>query len=154
MNKHSRKLASNPAHRLVHQFACLAGIAGLMFSGLALAEQATNAETAANTDALAYVDSVHEWGAWGLDLEPAAGGVQAPGTQPLRARDTLLQPRTNSFAALSPTRPTSVTSGPAPTPLTPTRPRTPAPVTPSSVPTMTPIGPGVPVPVGGPSDGF
>jgi len=56
----------------------------------------------ADDSSLAYVDSVHKWGAWGLDIEPAAGGLSQPSTQALNARDSKVTPRTNSFAALAP----------------------------------------------------
>lgn len=100
---------------------------------------------------VAYVDSIHKWGAWGLDIEPAAGGVTPPGTQPLSARQSKLQLRTNSFAGLGP-QPIIISAAPTPGPSpgpTPAPPA-PAPVTPAP----TPISPSVPIPVGGPSDGF
>ncbi len=85
-----------------------------------------------DTSATAYVDSIHKWGAWELDIEPAAGGLQAPGNQPMLARNSKVNLRTNSIAALAPTAPaTVITRAPAPVipPVTaPVRP--PAPVTP------------------------
>ena len=52
------------------------------------------------TTATAYVDSIHQWGAWDLDIEPAAGGLQQASTQALNARDSRASVRTNSFSAL------------------------------------------------------
>lgn len=48
----------------------------------------------------AYVDSIHQWGAWELDIEPAAGGLQQPSTQALNARETNVSLRANSINAL------------------------------------------------------
>ena len=76
-----------------------------------------------------YVDSITKWGAWELDIEPAAGGLKQPVTRALYTRDSKLTVRTNSFAALAPPRQNSVQITPPPAP--PTRP-----------------------PFGGPSDGF
>ena len=93
---------------------------------------------------LAYVDSVHNWGAWGLDIEPAAGGLSQPTTQALNARGSKVTLRTNSFAALAP----------------PASPRSPvifetpsAPIVPPVVP-VTPPPPPVTPPIGGPTDGL
>ena len=95
---------------------------------------------------LAYVDSVHKWGAWGLDIEPAAGGLTQPGTRALNARESKVTPRTNSFAALAPPGKGAIPAVPA-IPATPTTPAVPAvPATPA----ITPISPNVPIPVGGP----
>ena len=58
--------------------------------------------------ATAYVDSVHQWGAWELDIEPAAGGLQQPSTQALKARDSKAKLRTNSFSALAPPAPSPI----------------------------------------------
>lgn len=102
-----------------------------------------------NTNSTAYVDSIFQWGAWELDIEPAAGGLQAQTTQALNARDSKVRLRTNSMSALAPPQKTKTrTRAPAPLPVTP-----PPPVIPL-VPTLTPINPGVPVPIGGPGDGF
>lgn len=73
-----------------------------------------------------YVDSITQWGAWELDIEPAAGGLKKAETRALYTRDSKVTVRTNSFSALSPAR----TAGAQP----PTPPTTP--------------------PFGGPSDGF
>ena len=102
-----------------------------------------------NTSSTAYVDSIFQWGAWELDIEPAAGGLQAQTTQAMNARDPKVRLRTNSMSALAPPqRPGTVTPPAAPIPIAP-----PLPV-PVPVPTITPINPGVPVPIGGPGDGF
>ena len=89
---------------------------------------------------IAYVDSVHKWGAWELDIEPAAGGLSQPTTQALNARNSKVALRTNSFSALAPTQIQKAPVAP--------------PVAPPVVPTITYINPGVPIPIGGPSDGF
>ncbi len=78
----------------------------------------------------AYVDSIHQWGAWELDIEPAAGGLQQPSTQALNARDTNVSLRANSISALSGAPRATVAipaipAGPA-TPITPAVPATPA----------------------------
>lgn len=100
-----------------------------------------------NTSSTAYVDSIFQWGAWELDIEPAAGGLQAQTTQALNARDSKVRLRTNSFSALAPPqRPGTVTPPAAPLPI--------APPLSTPVPTITPINPRVPVPIGGPGDGF
>lgn len=92
-----------------------------------------------------YVDSVTKWGAWELDIEPAAGGLQQSSSQIINARDSKVTLRTNSIAALAPQRPA--------TPAIPAVPSPGGPATPA-IPAITPIHPNVPVPVGGPSDGF
>jgi len=96
---------------------------------------------------VAYVDSVTKWGAWELDIEPAAGGLTPPSTQAMNPRNSKVTVRTNSFSALAP----------PPTPHTPSIPSTPInPVVPVPVPppTITNISTNVPIPVGGPNDGF
>lgn len=98
------------------------------------------AEEAAKNE-VAYVDSVKSWGAWELDIEPAAGGLTPPSTGALNARNSKVTVRTNSFSALAPTPAPPIAAAPTPPVL---------PVTP----TITPIRPNVPIPVGGPSDGF
>ena len=103
----------------------------------------------ATTDETAYIDSVHNWGAWELDIEPAAGGLHEAGTQPLHARSAKLSLRTNSIAALSPRRvpgDIAITQSPSPLP-------SPTPVTPSvpAIPTITPVSPSIPIPTGGPA---
>lgn len=94
---------------------------------------------------VAYVDSVTKWGAWELDIEPAAGGLTPPSTQAMNPRNSKVRLRTNSISALAPP------GLPSPTPTAiPKIPATPStPVVPSS-PTIRPISPSVPIPVGGP----
>jgi hypothetical protein len=96
---------------------------------------ATSASVAEESN-IAYVDSVHKWGAWNLDIEPAAGGLQQPSTKALNTRDTKVVLRTNSFSALAP--PASPKS-PA-TPVTPIAP----PVTPPIKPPVRPSLPAAP----------
>ncbi|MBE9560659.1 MAG: hypothetical protein IMF15_07705 [Proteobacteria bacterium] len=93
---------------------------------------------------LAYVDSVHKWGAWGLDIEPAAGGLSQPTTQALNARNSKVALRTNSISALAP--PASSKS-----PVIFESPSTP--IVPPVVP-VTPPSPPVTPPIGGPTDGL
>ena len=90
----------------------------------------------------AYVDSIHQWGPWELDIEPAAGGLQQAATRPLNARGSKMSLRTNSISALAPRA--NITESPAPKPVTP-----PAPIT-LPVPTITPISPDIVIPTGGP----
>jgi len=93
----------------------------------------------------AYVDSIHQWGAWELDIEPAAGGITPASTRALNARDPKVSFRINSIAALAPNAiPVSPASVPVPAPT-----QTPPAITP-----VRPIGPHIPIHVGGPSDGF
>lgn len=89
-----------------------------------------------------YVDSVTKWGAWELDIEPAAGGLQQSSSQILNARDSKVTLRTNSIAALAPQRPDipAVPAVPA-IPATPTTPAVPA------VPAI-PAAPTIPAPPG------
>ena len=96
---------------------------------------------------VAYVDSVKKWGAWELDIEPAAGGLAAPSTGALNARNSKVTVRTNSFSALAPPSTPHTPSIPS----TPINPVVPVPVPP---PTITNISINVPIPVGGPNDGF
>ena len=100
---------------------------------------------------MAYVDSVHKWGAWELDIEPAAGGLSQPQTQALNARNSKVVLRTNSVAALAPKRATPAISA---SPAVPGAPGVPAVPAIPATPAITPIHPSVPIPVGGPSDGF
>ena len=114
---------------------------------LTVALLAATSASAAEDDSVVYVDSVLKWGAWELDIEPAAGGISAPGTKPLNARGTKVALRTNSIAALAP---------PAPgggTPVNPIVPGTPIIPIPPTSPGITPISPNVPIPVGGPGGG-
>jgi hypothetical protein len=67
-----------------------------------------------------YVDSVHKWGAWELDIEPAAGGLKQSSTQQVNARDSRASLRTNSVSALSPSAaipPSAAMPRPIPTPV-------------------------------------
>jgi hypothetical protein len=115
----------------------------ILLSTTSISFAATDASTVSNAATeTAYVDSVKKWGAWDLDIQPAAGGIKAPTTQPLTARGTKLRLRTNSFTALAPVNsqaPISV-NRPTPTPVSTTMPRIPAPI--------------IPAPIGGPTDGL
>jgi hypothetical protein len=104
----------------------------LTFATASMAEWNNNPSTET-----AYVDSIHQWGAWELDIEPAAGGITPASTKALNARDPKVSFRINSIAALAPN---ALQTTPAPAPPT--------------IPTIRPISPSVPIPVGGPSDGF
>lgn len=114
-------------------------------------------------EAQAYVDSVTQWGAWELDIEPAAGGIAQADTDALKARESKVTPRTNSFTAVSPLAnlaggsggPSNPGGGPTvPTVpgITPIDPSVPIPTgnPGSSGPTVTPISPNVPIPTGNP----
>lgn len=74
-----------------------------------------------------YVDSVLKWGAWELDIEPAAGGLSQPAIQALNARNAKINLRTNSMAALAPP-PHKTTTGISSNPTGPTVPATTPPV--------------------------
>lgn len=89
----------------------------------------------------AYVDSIHGWGAWELDIEPAAGGITPAVAQTLNARSSKVSFRINSIAALAPV-PGAATTVPPTTPVPPT-----------VIPLMPPVPPVVP-PIGGPADGL
>jgi hypothetical protein len=89
----------------------------------------------------AYVDSIHQWGPWELDIEPAAGGIQPPSTKALNARDSKVTLRINSIAALAPPAPVVFNS---PVPIVPNV----VPVTPPPPPVTPPIPPRI----GGPAD--
>ncbi|MBT8118776.1 MAG: hypothetical protein KJN89_03570 [Gammaproteobacteria bacterium] len=79
---------------------------------------------------VAYVDSVTKWGAWELDIEPAAGGLTPPSTGALNARDSRVTLRTNSISALAPpSQPPAVVQTPIMPPVVPSAPPAP-PVTP------------------------
>ncbi len=80
-----------------------------------------NNETA-NISATAYVDSVTQWGAWELDIEPAAGGLTPPTAQALNARGSKLSLRTNSISALTAIPPVPAQIPPVSTPATPVGP--------------------------------
>ena len=70
---------------------------------LATALMAVTSSSVAEDDSVTYVDSVLKWGAWELDIEPAAGGISAPTPRALNARGAKVTLRTNSIAALAPT---------------------------------------------------
>ncbi len=97
---------------------------------LAAALMAATSVSAAEDDNVAYVDSVLKWGAWELDIEPAAGGISAPTPRALNARGAKVALRTNSIAALAPSTPPSgskpvnpiIPGTPVPTPVIPTLP--------------------------------
>ena len=97
-----------------------------------------------------YVDSIHKWGAWELDIEPAAGGLQQSSSQVLNARDSKVSLRTNSVSALAPQRPaipaTPATPAIPAVPATPTTPAIPAIPAIPALPTM-PAPPGATPPV-------
>ena len=86
----------------------------------------TATSAAATNENTAYIDSVHQWGPWELDIEPAAGGLKTQTTQVLNARDSKVRLRTNSISALAPPqRPESITRPSAPLPVTPPAPAIP-----------------------------
>ncbi|VAW54846.1 hypothetical protein MNBD_GAMMA05-1816 [hydrothermal vent metagenome] len=115
----------------------------LIKSGILLASVALSTNALAATGETTYIDSVHNWGAWALDIEPAAGGLHTEGTQPLNARSAKLTLRTNSIAAISPRRiPGDIAIPQSPAPVAPTVP---------AIPTITPVSPSVPIPTGGPA---
>ena len=140
------QLSINKAAKSLLTRFCLV-TASLALTATSAAATNENIEQDYTKTSTVYVDSVFQWGAWELDIEPAAGGLQAQTTQALNARDSKVRLRTNSMSALAPPqRPETVTPPPAPLPVA-----VPAPV---PVPTITPISPSVPVPIGGPGDGF
>jgi hypothetical protein len=116
----------------------------------ALLMVATTASVAEELN-MAYVDSVHKWGAWELDIEPAAGGLSQPQTQALNARNSKVALRTNSMDALAPKRAIPAISA---SPAVPGAPGIPAIPAVPATPAITPIHPNVPIPVGGPNNGF
>jgi len=105
-------------------------------------------KTAENTTA--YVDSVFQWGAWELDIEPAAGGSQTATTHPLQTRESSVTFRTNSISALAPLQPAGAKSVVPEVPVV--IPVIPPPVTPPVIliPVVVPISTNVPVPTGAP----
>lgn len=114
-------------------------------TSFAAANDTATEKAATKTD---YVDSIKTWGAWGLGIEPAAGGIQQPSTQPLKARSANLTLRTNSISALAPTR-SSVTSGPAaPTIFAPSAATPVTTFSPPPSPNIIPVSPGTTVPSG------
>jgi hypothetical protein len=142
----STQLAITKTNRSLLTRLCLL-TASLALTATSAAATNENIEQDYNKTSTVYVDSIFQWGAWELDIEPAAGGLQAQTTQALTARDSKVRLRTNSMSALAPPqRPESITPPSAPIPI--------APPLPVPVPTITPISPRVPVPIGGPGDGF
>lgn len=94
-NQH-KSTSSTPLSKVLASF-----MAKLTFTFMATAYAATVFAGAPTSDSkAAYVDSIHQWGAWELDIEPAAGGLQQPSTQALNARDTKVSLRVNSINAL------------------------------------------------------
>ena len=103
----------------------IAAVICICLSSTSYSAWKTDEEVAAEKaeKATAYVDSVHHWGAWELDIEPAAGGITPAAAQPLSDRGARVSFRTNSFSAISPSAPTPTTvTG---TPITPTTAPTP-----------------------------
>jgi len=90
----------------------------------------------------AYVDSIHQWGAWELDIEPAAGGITPAATQALNTRNPKVSLRINSIAALAPVA--GATAPVPPVAIPPAPPITP-PVAPPAIPHIPPR-------VGGPTN--
>jgi len=117
----------------------------ILLSTASISFAATDASTVSNAATeTAYVDSVKKWGAWDLDLQPAAGGLKASTTQPLNARESKLRVRTNSFSALAPrAHGTNLGNTPTTPPPTVTLP-----------PVIPPTPPVIPSPIGGPTDGL
>ena len=103
---------------------------------LATALMAVTSVSVAEDNNVAYVDSVLKWGAWELDIEPAAGGISPPTPRALNARNAKVTLRTNSIAALAPSAPTP--GGGTPTPPVSTAPTTFAPPAATPVTTYSP----------------
>jgi hypothetical protein len=164
------KKYENQMNRSVNELNKKASLTAKLFlaSVLITATSVSVAEEANQDTDVAYVDSVLKWGAWELDIEPAAGGISAPKTRALNARSSKVALRTNSIAALAPAGGAPVIPGkppgggptlppvvPAPPGLTPISPNVPIPVggpggSAAPAPTITTINPSVPIPVGGP----
>jgi len=114
------------------------------YTGFAYVLLLATASTCFAATETTYVDSVKKWGAWDLDLQPAAGGLKASTTQPLNARESKLRVRTNSFSALAPrAHGTNLGNTPTTPPPTVTLP-----------PVIPPTPPVIPSPIGGPTDGL
>ena len=113
---------------------CTINVSKILFIALSLLiTPAAIASTAGDaTKNNSYVDSVTQWGAWNLDIEPAAGGLTPAATQALNARGNNLSLRANSISALAQVAPTPKPATPSPAiPVTPFVPVTPViPVTP------------------------
>jgi hypothetical protein len=128
-------------------------VLSMTMAATSVAAEQVKVKQVSSNSTIAYVDSIHQWGAWELDIEPAAGGLQAQSTQPLNARNSKVALRTNSISALAPPGRPAVPAIPA-TPAVPATPNTPAIPAIPATPAITPISPSVPIPVGGPNDGF
>ena len=85
--------------------------------GFAAVATASNQEETTN-----YIDSVTGWGAWELDIEPAAGGLTPTTTQAINARASKVSLRTNSISALAGIPPVPTQIPPVQTPATPVGP--------------------------------
>lgn len=115
----------------------------ISLAATALLMVATTASVAEDVN-MAYVDSIHKWGAWELDIEPAAGGLSQTQTQALNARNSKVTLRTNSVAVLAP----------------PASPKSPVVFSPPSaliVPNVVPVTPPTPPvtpAIGGPTSGL
>ena len=112
---------------------CTINISKILFIALSLVITPTAiagvSDITAENDTV-YVDSVTQWGAWNLDIEPAAGGLTQAATQALNARDSSVSLRANSISALAQVAPPVPALKP-PTPATPVTPVVP----------VTPVGP-------------
>ncbi len=93
---------------------------------------------------VAYVDSVTKWGAWELDIEPAAGGLTPPSTGALNARNSRVAVTYKQHFSTGTTDRIKTTCYHPVAPIMP-------PVIPAA-----PPAPPVPVtpPIGGPTDGL
>jgi len=90
-------------------------------------------------DDTTYVDSVHQWGAWELDIEPAAGGIAQPKVQPVAERESYLHLRTNSVAALAPQQVITFNNSTPAVPVPTVTPVTPPPAPVIVTPVVTPV---------------
>ncbi len=121
---------------------------------LITALMAVTSVSVAEDNNVAYVDSVLKWGAWELDIEPAAGGISAPTTRALNTRSAKVALRTNSIAALAPPAPIAPGGGIPANPILPGTPILPPVTPPPAIPTLNPISQNVAVPASAPNDGF
>jgi len=124
-------------------------VSALLLAATPASFAATNGSAMENAaPQAAYVDSVKKWGAWGLGIEPAAGGIQPPSTQPLKARNTNLSLRTNSISALAPRRTASMAGSTAPTNFAPSGATPVTTFSPPPSPNIIPVNPGATIPSG------
>lgn len=80
-----------PQHKLLQFLSiCILGVSGY-------ANSATDSDEN-------FVDSVHEWGAWELGLEPAAGGPSPSSNQALVVRGPGVNFRPNENSAFAPVK--------------------------------------------------